>query len=98
VSRLSTVLRLDVVAEGIENAAQADELRRLGFHAGQGYHFARPLDPEQVDALVEQTLPLLPDRQRGEHAEQGDGPHQRRNSVGPHADRLRQLPPVQQKQ
>ncbi|GIJ47097.1 hypothetical protein Val02_39830 [Virgisporangium aliadipatigenens] len=64
VSRLSTVLRLDVVAEGIENAAQADELRRLGFRAGQGYHFARPLDPEQVDALLlEEALPLLPNRQ-----------------------------------
>jgi diguanylate cyclase (GGDEF)-like protein/PAS domain S-box-containing protein len=99
VSRLSTVLRLDVVAEGIENAAQVDELRRLGFRAGQGFHFSRPLDPEQVDKLIsEQALTLLPDGQHGEDPEEGDGPHERRDPVGPHADRLRHLPPVQQQQ
>lgn len=37
-------LGMNVIAEGIEDAAQADYLRDLGCHEGQGYLFARPLD------------------------------------------------------
>ena len=33
---------LDVVAEGIETAEQAEVLKELGCPQGQGYHFARP--------------------------------------------------------
>ena len=39
---LARTLRLDVVAEGIENAAQVGELLRLGCDRGQGFHLARP--------------------------------------------------------
>jgi diguanylate cyclase (GGDEF)-like protein/PAS domain S-box-containing protein len=35
-------LGIKVLAEGIEQAAQADFLRELGCHYGQGYHFGRP--------------------------------------------------------
>jgi EAL domain-containing protein (putative c-di-GMP-specific phosphodiesterase class I) len=52
VIRLSDSLRLDTVAEGIENAAQAVELAALGFRVGQGYHFGRPLDPERIGCLI----------------------------------------------
>jgi diguanylate cyclase len=38
-------LGLQVVAEGIEDAATASALRMAGCDRGQGYHFARPLAP-----------------------------------------------------
>ncbi len=39
---LGRVLELDVVAEGIETAAQAELLRSFGCPLGQGYYFGRP--------------------------------------------------------
>jgi EAL domain-containing protein (putative c-di-GMP-specific phosphodiesterase class I) len=41
-----------VIAEGIEQQAQARELERLGCRFGQGFHFARPLDQFAVEALL----------------------------------------------
>jgi diguanylate cyclase (GGDEF)-like protein len=41
-----------VVAEGIENEAQASRLLALGCDLGQGYHFAEPLPPREVEALL----------------------------------------------
>ena len=49
---LGESLGMQTVAEGIEGAAQADGLRRLGCQLGQGYHFARPLPPEALDVLL----------------------------------------------
>ncbi len=43
---------LDVVAEGIEDAEQLQELKSLGCPCGQGYYFARPMKPASIDALV----------------------------------------------
>jgi diguanylate cyclase (GGDEF)-like protein len=43
---LAEALRLQTVAEGIEDAEQLATLRRLGCRVGQGYHLARPLVPE----------------------------------------------------
>jgi diguanylate cyclase (GGDEF)-like protein/PAS domain S-box-containing protein len=50
---LAGALELDVVAEGIERAEQAEELRRLGCPYGQGYFYGRPLPASQLssDAL-----------------------------------------------
>ncbi|WP_433360754.1 putative bifunctional diguanylate cyclase/phosphodiesterase [Actinoplanes sp. CA-142083] len=39
---------LRAVAEGVETAAQAEELYRLGYRYAQGYHFARPLPAAEV--------------------------------------------------
>ncbi|RYE83331.1 MAG: bifunctional diguanylate cyclase/phosphodiesterase, partial [Hyphomicrobiales bacterium] len=39
---LARKLRLDVIAEGIEDLAEAEHLRGLGCPLGQGYFFARP--------------------------------------------------------
>jgi diguanylate cyclase len=50
--RLSQVLHLTTVAEGIETAAQATELQLLGCGIGQGYLFAKPLPPAEVRALL----------------------------------------------
>ncbi|GJG86645.1 hypothetical protein tb265_18260 [Gemmatimonadetes bacterium T265] len=49
---LGDALELRCVAEGVETAEQRAALRALGCPLAQGYHFARPLAPEAVDALV----------------------------------------------
>ncbi|HEY6448505.1 MAG TPA: GGDEF and EAL domain-containing protein [Acidobacteriaceae bacterium] len=43
---------MDVVAEGIEDADQLRELQALGCPCGQGYYFARPMEPQAIDSLV----------------------------------------------
>ena len=43
---------MDVVAEGIEDAEQLEELKTMGCPCGQGYYFARPMEPTAIDALV----------------------------------------------
>lgn len=43
-------LGLKVLAEGVETAAQAETLRRLDCDEGQGWHWARPMEPP---ALIE---------------------------------------------
>jgi diguanylate cyclase (GGDEF)-like protein/PAS domain S-box-containing protein len=45
-------LGLRVVAEGIEQADQLRALIELGCEYGQGYHFARPLPTEEIEALL----------------------------------------------
>ncbi|MFZ5814481.1 MAG: putative bifunctional diguanylate cyclase/phosphodiesterase [Bacillota bacterium] len=46
---LSHALGLMTVAEGIEQADQAEELRRLNCRYGQGYYFSRPLEVAAVE-------------------------------------------------
>ena len=53
---LSHTLNLHTIAEGIELPEQAVNLAGLGCQDGQGYHFARPLAPEAMTGLLEQTL------------------------------------------
>jgi diguanylate cyclase (GGDEF)-like protein/PAS domain S-box-containing protein len=50
---MGRALEMEVVAEGIETAEQAADLRELGCPLGQGYLFARPLPPEEIDSLLE---------------------------------------------
>jgi diguanylate cyclase (GGDEF)-like protein/PAS domain S-box-containing protein len=52
ISQLGHALDLQMVAEGIELAAQADTLRGLACHYGQGFYFARPLPAEALGALL----------------------------------------------
>ena len=49
---LGKSLRLETVAEGIEQPGQLAELRSLGARFGQGYYFAKPLDPNEIGELV----------------------------------------------
>ncbi len=49
---LARELRMDVIAEGIETARQADYLKALDCKYGQGYWFSRPLDAEGVTAII----------------------------------------------
>jgi EAL domain-containing protein (putative c-di-GMP-specific phosphodiesterase class I) len=45
-------LGIDVVAEGIETAAQLTWLRKLACDRGQGYFYARPLAAQQLETLL----------------------------------------------
>ncbi|MDP9793467.1 EAL domain-containing protein (putative c-di-GMP-specific phosphodiesterase class I) [Catenuloplanes nepalensis] len=55
VIRLSQVLGLRTVAEGIETPAQATELQLLGCTHGQGYLFARPLPATDLNEMMGTT-------------------------------------------
>jgi EAL domain-containing protein (putative c-di-GMP-specific phosphodiesterase class I) len=54
---LGQSLRLETVAEGIEQPGQLAELRSLGTRYGQGYFFAKPLEPDAICELVDRGLP-----------------------------------------
>lgn len=70
---LARAMGLDTVAEGIEELAQADELRALGCAHGQGYLYAQPLPALDLEALLlQETEPgphtrTLPPPQRHPH-------------------------------
>ena len=49
---LGRSLSIDVVAEGIETAQQAEHLRELHCGFGQGYLFSRPIDAEKAVEMV----------------------------------------------
>ena len=49
---LAKALDLNVVAEGVEDAAALGVLRHLGCAVAQGYHIARPLTPEGLIRFV----------------------------------------------
>jgi EAL domain-containing protein (putative c-di-GMP-specific phosphodiesterase class I) len=48
--QMAEELGFTTLAEGVERAEQAEALARLGCDYVQGYHFARPLPPEQIEA------------------------------------------------
>jgi diguanylate cyclase (GGDEF)-like protein/PAS domain S-box-containing protein len=50
---MASAMKLQVVAEGIENTQQKDLLKILGCQYGQGYLFSRPISAEQVVPLLE---------------------------------------------
>jgi len=49
---LAQGMGLTVVAEGVETSAQADRLSSFGCDALQGFLFARPMDSEDLEALL----------------------------------------------
>jgi diguanylate cyclase (GGDEF)-like protein/PAS domain S-box-containing protein len=50
--QLGRSLHLDLVAEGIEEAEQAEELLAMGVTSGQGFYYARPLEPAHFASLL----------------------------------------------
>jgi EAL domain-containing protein (putative c-di-GMP-specific phosphodiesterase class I) len=52
VVQLGRALRLQTVAEGIETADQWSTLHTLGCEYGQGYLFARPVEPGEIERLL----------------------------------------------
>ncbi|WP_293131698.1 EAL domain-containing protein [Microcoleus sp. bin38.metabat.b11b12b14.051] len=49
---LAHALGMDVIAEGVETAAQLARLRAIGCEYGQGYFFAKPLPSDAATALM----------------------------------------------
>ena len=49
---LAQTLETGVVAEGVEEQRQADELERLGCRHAQGSLFSRPLSPNGVETML----------------------------------------------
>ena len=52
VLQLARGFGLDTVAEGVETPAQVERLRTLGYQQAQGYHFARPMPADALEALL----------------------------------------------
>jgi EAL domain-containing protein (putative c-di-GMP-specific phosphodiesterase class I) len=50
--QLGETLKLQTIAEGIEQAAQLRELQALGCELGQGYYFAGPLSSSLMESLL----------------------------------------------
>ncbi len=50
--QLAHALGLGVTAEGVETPSQAKRLHRIGCDTGQGWFFARPGRPEDIDHLL----------------------------------------------
>tara|TARA_Y100000031_G_scaffold139556_1_gene166400 strand:+ start:2620 stop:3828 length:1209 start_codon:yes stop_codon:yes gene_type:complete len=55
IAHLAHELGMNIVAEGIEEAAQLEALRDLGCQLGQGYFMSKPLPAAEVLALIEGT-------------------------------------------
>ena len=52
VLKLAEATDMHTVAEGVETPAQAAALHLLGCQRGQGYHWARPVPQDQLNAVV----------------------------------------------
>ncbi|MDT7836179.1 two-component system response regulator [Aquabacterium sp. OR-4] len=53
---LARSLGLRVVAEGVENLRQMEELLRLGCGVMQGFLFSRPIAPDDLEVWLQQTV------------------------------------------
>jgi EAL domain-containing protein (putative c-di-GMP-specific phosphodiesterase class I) len=53
VVELARALKLVTVAEGVETAEQAELVADLGCHVAQGFYFARPQRPGDVERLLD---------------------------------------------
>lgn len=49
-------LQFDVIAEGVEEQEQVRFLLRNGCMIGQGYHFSRPLPPDEMEDLLKKNM------------------------------------------
>ncbi len=69
---LGHMLKLDIVAEGIERSEQLKSLQGLECALGQGYLFAKPLDASSAEAMLRDKAagPSLPSRDSGGSGEE----------------------------
>ncbi|WP_198321150.1 putative bifunctional diguanylate cyclase/phosphodiesterase [Azohydromonas aeria] len=58
--QVARALALEVVAEGVETAAQAQALAALGCERAQGWFYARPVEPGAVPSLLLGAAPETP--------------------------------------
>ena len=52
---MGKILGMRVVAEGIEEQAQVDQLNRIGCHFAQGYFYSKPLPVDAFLKLVAES-------------------------------------------
>ena len=43
---------MDTIAEGVEHESQVLVLRRLGCQVAQGFHFAEPVPPQEIEKIL----------------------------------------------
>jgi EAL domain-containing protein (putative c-di-GMP-specific phosphodiesterase class I) len=55
---MAQAMGLEVVAEGIESESQRKRLRELSCEYGQGFLFARPMDPADAEEMLRSNRPL----------------------------------------
>jgi EAL domain-containing protein (putative c-di-GMP-specific phosphodiesterase class I) len=53
---MARALGMDVVAEGVEESAQADALKKLGCEFAQGYFYGKPVTSEDAQRLIENQV------------------------------------------
>jgi diguanylate cyclase (GGDEF)-like protein len=58
---IASDLGIRVVAEGVETALQAAQLRRVHCPLAQGFYFARPADHREIARLLQRAQASLPD-------------------------------------
>ena len=51
---LARTLKIDVIAEGVENLKQLKVLKTFNCQLGQGYLFSRPVDSKSAELLITQ--------------------------------------------
>jgi EAL domain-containing protein (putative c-di-GMP-specific phosphodiesterase class I) len=49
---LAHTLGMKIVAEGVEDEEQAEQLKEMGCDLGQGFYFAKPLPPEAASEFL----------------------------------------------
>lgn len=59
IMKLAESLRLDVVAEGVENIEQLKHLESLGCRYVQGFYFCGPVSRDEMEALADQDWKLF---------------------------------------
>ncbi|GGD02260.1 putative bifunctional diguanylate cyclase/phosphodiesterase [Aureimonas glaciei] len=80
-------LGMNTVAEGVEDAAQAECLRDMGCVLGQGYHFARPADAKTTWQLL-QLFAKAPNA-AGRESKASVAPPRLQHAVGKGAEAIR---------
>ncbi len=53
VAEIAGVLKVTLVAEGVETKEQCDALKQMGYDVVQGYYFSKPLCVRDFDAFIE---------------------------------------------
>lgn len=56
---LAANLKIDVIAEGLELADQLAKIKDLNCHYGQGFFFAKPMSPDDIDKLMHGNESLI---------------------------------------